>query len=284
MKKEKPTNKLANNSPKRKKKDANPISGGKIRELELSITNKCNLNCLGCGFNIPKQVTPVNGQRIDEHIKSLELLKSCGVKVEKIIISGGEASLSRNLNKYLVDILKVGISEQIEIVTNGLYPKGINRETLANLDSLIISDYVMTEEFEGTWRQYIKALNYKGKIEFRRKTAWDDLLSEVKNKPEQTRHHWSTCFYRKYDVTLERGRLFSCSRIAKKKWDEQGLLINSETSLSDVYSYLTSKVPRDACYSCATIGNNSNIPVAVQTRNNIERIILKAEQYMRECL
>ncbi|WP_261859334.1 GTP 3',8-cyclase MoaA family protein [Photobacterium sanguinicancri] len=275
---------MANNSPMRKNKDANPLSEGKIRELELSITNQCNLNCHRCGFNIPNQVTPVNGEGIDEHITSLRLLKTCGVKVEKIVIAGGEASLSKSLNDHLIEIRKVGISEQIEVVTNGLYPKGITKNTLANLDSLVISDYVMTEEFENIWRQYIKALNYKGNIEFRRKTAWDDLLSEVNNDPEQTRHHWSTCFYRKYDVTLERGRLFSCSRIAKKRWDEQGLLINSETSVSDVSSYLAAKDPRTACYSCATIGNESNIPVAVQTRNNMAKIILKAEQYMRESL
>ena len=284
MEKEKSTNSLANNSLVRKKKDANPLSEGRIRELELSITNQCNLNCRGCGFNIPNQVVPVNGEGIDEHIKSLRLLKSCGIKIDKIVIAGGEASLSKKLGDYLIEIRKIGISEQIELVTNGLYPRGITKDALVDIDSFVISDYVMTEEFENIWRQYIKSLNYKGNVEFRRKTAWDDLLSEVYNDPELTREHWSTCFYRKYDVTLERGRLFSCSRIAKKKWDGQGLLINSETSVSDVSRYLTAEEPRKACYSCATIGNESNIPVAEQTRDNFVKIILKAEQYMRENL
>ena len=279
----KKTNILANNSSERQKKNANPfISDVKIRELELSITNKCNLTCRGCGFNVPHQIKPVIGTGIDEHILSLIHLKNTGIKIGKIILVGGEVTLEKNLFEYIIKIKDIGISDEIELVTNGLYPKGVTKKILNNLDSFVISDYVVTDRFERLWYQYLSSLEYKGTIEFRRKTAWDDLLSEVINDQEKTKEHWLTCFYRKYDVTLERGRIFSCSRIAKKNWDEQGLLINSDTSISSIIDYLTTNTPRKACYSCAIIGNESQLPVADQTRNNIKVIISRAEKYMEE--
>ncbi|CCK77271.1 hypothetical protein OLEAN_C30950 [Oleispira antarctica RB-8] len=131
-----------------------------------------------------------------------------------------------------------------------------------------------------TRNDHTSASGYRNKIDFRRKSAWDDLFSEVKNDAALTEHHWNSCFYRSYDVTLERGRLFSCSRIAKKKWDEQGLLIESITSLSAIDEYLNSTKPKQACYSCATVGNCSQIPVAEQVSTDIEKIVAKAEKYM----
>jgi hypothetical protein len=169
-------------------------------------------------------------------------------------------------------------------VTNGLYPQGVTHSVLAKLDSVVISDYICTDRFETHWRQYLEASGYSNKIDFRRKGAWDDLLSEVENDVLETEEHWKTCFYRNCDVTLERGRLFSCSRIAKKKWDEQGLLIESITSASNIGEYLNSAKPKKACYSCATVGSFSQIPVAEQVSTNLEKVVAKAEKYMNKVI
>lgn len=276
-------NSLANNSDKRTKKKANPFSDTsnlKIRELEVTVTNKCNLTCRGCGFDVPNQIAAVSGEGIDQHIAALYQLKGLGLSIGKIVLVGGEAALAKSLPEYITQIRQIGISDEIELVTNGLYPQGVSKEVLLQLDSLVISDYICTDSFETHWRQYLEASGYRNKIDFRRKSAWDDLFSEVKNDAALTEHHWNSCFYRSYDVTLERGRLFSCSRIAKKKWDEQGLLIESITSLSAIDEYLNSTKPKQACYSCATVGNCSQIPVAEQVSTDIEKIVAKAEKYM----
>jgi hypothetical protein len=193
---------------------------------------------------------------------------------------GGEAALAKSLAEYITQIRLVDIADQIELVTNGLYPQGVGQEVLKQLDSLVISDYICTDRFETHWRQYLEASGYTNKIDFRRKDAWVNLLSEVENDALETEEHWKTCFYRNCDVTLERGRLLSCSRIAKKQWDEQGLFIDSITSLSAISEYLNSIKPRKACYSCATVGNCSQIPVAEQVSTDIEKIVTKAEKYM----
>ena len=280
-------NSLANNSGKRTRKNANPFSNSsnlKIRELEITVTNKCNLTCRGCGFNVPNQIAAVEGEGIDQHIKALKKLKSLGLSIGKVVLVGGEAALAKSLAEYITQIRLVDIADQVELVTNGLYPQGVTTAVLKQLDSVVISDYICTDRFETHWRQYLEASGYSNKIDFRRKDAWDDLLSEVENDVSETEEHWKTCFYRSYDVTLERGRLFSCSRIAKKKWDQQGLLIESITSLSAIDEYLNSTKPKQACYSCATVGNCSQIPVAEQVSTDIEKIVAKAEKYMGEVI
>ena len=280
-------NSLANNSDKRTKKKANPFSDTsnlKIRELEITVTNKCNLTCRGCGFDVPNQIAAVSGEGIDQHIAALNSLKGLGLSIGKVVLVGGEAALAKSLAKYITQIRLVDIADEIELVTNGLYPQGVTSSVLTQLDSVVISDYICTDSFETHWRQYLEASGYHNKIDFRRKEAWDDLFSEVKNDAALTEHHWNSCFYRSYDVTLERGRLFSCSRIAKKKWDEQGLLIESITSVEKIEEYLNSSKPKKACYSCATVGNCSQIPVAEQVSTDIEKIVAKAEKYMGKAI
>ncbi len=195
---------------------------------------------------------------------------------------GGEVALAKGLSAHIKNIISVGISDKIELVTNGLYPQGITSQVLKLLDSVVISDYICSDKFEYLWRQYLSFFEFEGDITFRRKEAWDDLFSEVGNLREETIMHWKKCFYRNYDVTLERGRLFSCSRIAKKNLDHQGLSIDSNTSLEDIKNYLLSYQPKEACYSCATVGNFSRLPVAEQMNSNLDKIASKAELFMQK--
>ncbi|WCP83302.1 hypothetical protein PQE20_17945 [Vibrio harveyi] len=282
MKQEKQTNSLANNSTSRVKKLANVFSNGKIRELELSINSQCNLNCIGCGFNVPNQLSPYGKLGIEEHITALVNLNKCGIEIDKIVIAGGEATIFKDLYSTVKRIKSLNISKEIELVTNGLYPKGMSSGLLNILDSIVISDYIKTNAFESAWIDFLQGHNFKGNVDFRRKDAWDDLLSEVYNSKEETERHWKTCFYRKFDVSLERSRIFSCSRIAKKGWDDQGLLIDGSTTIEQVINYLSDEKPKEACYSCATINRESSISVAVQSSGNLERIAEKSIQYLNE--
>ena len=278
-------NSLANNSLNRQKKEATPYtdnSNMEIRELEITVTNKCNLTCRGCGFNVPNQIPAVNGEKIDQHISALKKLKQLGLSIGKVVLVGGEASLAKSLPEYIAQVRQIGITKQVELVTNGLYPQGITESVLRLLDSLVISDYICQSEFENSWRRYLADKKYSGDLDFRRKEAWDDLLSVVKNDKSLTEEHWNSCFYRRYDVTLERGRLFSCSRIAKKKWDEQGLLVETLTSIETIAKYLNSEKPKQACYSCATVGNCSQIPVAEQVKTDLDKVVKRAIKFMDE--
>jgi MoaA/NifB/PqqE/SkfB family radical SAM enzyme len=104
-------NSLANNSDKRAKKKANPFSGAsnlKVRELEITVTNKCNLTCRGCGFDVPNQIAAVDGKGIDQHIAALNALKELGLSIGKVVLVGGEAALAKSLPDYITQIRLVG--------------------------------------------------------------------------------------------------------------------------------------------------------------------------------
>lgn len=277
-------NSIANNSLSRPAKKSAPfVSDGRIRELELTLTNKCNLTCFGCGFDVPNQIAATDdGAGIDQHLQALVRLREIGISVAKIVLVGGEAALVKDLDEQIFKMREIGICQEIELVTNGLYPRGVTTQVLSKIDSLVISDYICTAEFSDLWERYLNKNMFQGKVDFRRKDAWDDLLAEVENSSGMTEQHWDECFYRTYDVTLERGRLFSCSRIAKKKWDDQGLVIGSETSKQNVIDYLLSDLPKDACYSCATVCQSSNIPVAQQVSSDLHRIVEKAQTYLKK--
>lgn len=277
-------NSLGNNSNNRAKKQADPYSDDQssvIRELEISLTNVCNLDCQGCGFSVPKQVQPFDSRGVMHHLDSLMLLRGAGVSIKRIVLVGGEAALVAGLDQFISDLRRLNVCQEIELVTNGLYPRGINADVLQGLDRFVVSDYVYDDEFEELWLHYLKLSGFKGESYFRRKDFWDDLMGDRSNDPVVVEQHWKTCFYRSYDVTLERGRIFSCSRIAKKLQDDQGLLLTDHLKADDVRSYLMSVKPKESCYSCPTVGASSNIPVAVQLDSDIDKILVKAKKYLR---
>jgi len=261
-------NSCGNNSSQRAKKISEPFLSAnqfQIKELEISLNTKCNLRCINCGFKIPDQPEPFShGTGINEHIDSLLTLKKLGVRIGKIVLVGGEVALHKNLNSDIKKINEVMIANQIEVVTNGLYPQGINSDTLKLIDSLVISDYIRTESFETIWEKYVKSLNCKFHINFRRKDSWDDWTTPVLMSRETTQQAWTTCFYRNYDITLERGRLFSCSRIAKNLKEDEGLKISEITQIIDIERYLNSNVPRKSCYTCSPVAGLPEVIVAKQ--------------------
>lgn len=261
-------NSLGNNSPLRPKRIAAPFISSEqfqIKELELSLNTKCNLRCTNCGFKVPDQPEPFsNDMDIQQHIDSLLTLKEIGIRIGKIVLVGGEIALHKDLNSAIKKIKEVMIADQLEVVTNGLYPQGIDSTTLDLIDSLVISDYVRTEDFDRIWKQYAQSLHSEFNISFRRKDFWDDWNTPVSMSADATQTAWSTCFYRNYDITLERGRLFSCSRIAKNRKDNEGLNINDIKDISDVETYLNSITPRPSCSTCSPVAGLPEVIVAEQ--------------------
>jgi hypothetical protein len=156
------------------------------------------------------------------------------------------------------------VSSEVEVVTNGLYPQGIDYEVLNLIDSLVISDYVRTEAFESLWEEYVKSLGCTFRINFRRKDFWDDWTTPVLMSADATQKAWDTCFYRNYDITLERGRLFSCSRIAKNLKDDEGLSISDIKNIAEVEAYLNSVTPRPSCSTCTPVAGLPEVIVARQ--------------------
>jgi len=281
-------NSTGNNSPLRSKKIATPFTLNgpcQIKELELSLNTKCNLRCTNCGFIVPDQPKPFSTDvGFEEHTHSLRLLKSIGVKVGKIVVVGGEVALHRNLNSDLKVIRTIGLADEIEVVTNGLYPQGVDAETLEVIDSLVISDYVRTECFERIWTDYVSTLHGNCSIHFRRKDSWDDWKTPVTMSEAETQQAWKTCFYRNYDITLERGRIFSCSRIAKHKRDAEGLKLVESTKIEDVQNYLNANNPHPSCSTCTPVAGLPSVEVAIQSDGRDVALSKAATKHMRQII
>lgn len=279
-------NSLGNNNPQRVRKEARPFitdASFHIKELEISLNTKCNLRCVNCGFKIPNQPSPTSASDgNDEHVDSLVHLKRLGLRIGKIVLVGGEIAFHPSLNVDIKRIKAVSIADQIEVVTNGLYPQGFDRETLELIDSLVISDYVRTKSFESIWKRYVVSLSNDVDLSFRRKDSWDDWHTPVQMTTSATKQAWDTCFYRNYDVTLERGRLFSCSRIAKNQKDNEGLKVSTLISLSEIGGYLNSTIPRPSCSSCSPVAGLPPVEVAKQPNNKPIKLSQRAIAHMKQ--
>ncbi|MGI6447281.1 MAG: GTP 3',8-cyclase MoaA [Methanobrevibacter boviskoreani] len=87
-----------------------------IISFRMSITNRCNVNCLYCHHDgmLPssEEMTP------DEIAKISEVAKTLGVK--KIRISGGEPLIRKDIVEIIDKINKIGFKD-ISITTNGTY-------------------------------------------------------------------------------------------------------------------------------------------------------------------
>lgn len=278
-------NSLGNNNPHRAKKKAYPFIANArfhIKELEISLNTKCNLRCVNCGFNIPNQPSPTSTlSGNDEHVDSLVHLMDLGLRIGKIVLVGGEVAFHPSLNKDIKRIKAVSIADKIEVVTNGLYPQGFDRETLELIDSLVISDYVRTKSFESLWIKYVSSLNNDVELSFRRKDSWDDWFTPVQMTTSATKRAWDTCFYRNYDITLERGRLFSCSRIAKNRKDGEGLEIKATQCISEIETYLNSTIPRPSCSSCSPVAGLPQVEVARQLDGKLITLSQSAKCHMQ---
>ena len=124
-----------------------------IRELEISITSRCTLACAHCGFLIPNQPMPSIGEPIAEISEALDNLFKAGVRVQSLAILGGEPTIDGHLlERALVKIHNIGIADRLEVVTNGLTPRGLTKISLQKIDRLSISVYGLGETIRDRYR------------------------------------------------------------------------------------------------------------------------------------
>ncbi len=121
-----------------------------IEYIRISITDRCNLNCIYCSprqkFNfIPKEEILT----YEEILRILKIGARYGIK--KVRITGGEPLLRKNLPDFIRMISEIKEIETIALSTNGLLLKvfaeklkesGLNRVNIS-LDTLIPSKFKM---------------------------------------------------------------------------------------------------------------------------------------------
>ena len=187
----------------------------RIRELEVSITQRCNLACAQCGFMVPNQPPPAYGDVSQEAAAGLEQLGRLGIRIGTLVVLGGEPTLDGNrLVRTLRALRGVGNFDRLEVVSNGLHPQGLTEEALRYIDRFVISVYFDDPALSELWRRWLTFVAPHVELQLRvHADGWDRWTGDEQVDEAQAQQLYDACWYRKHCITVERGRLFACSRI-----------------------------------------------------------------------
>lgn len=110
--------------------------GRDITYLRVSVTQRCNLNCVYCGkedcVKKAEELSP------NQYFKIVKAFSKCGIK--KVRITGGEPLVRSDITEIISLIRTISEIEKISLTTNGVYLKKYARELKsAGLDSVNIS-------------------------------------------------------------------------------------------------------------------------------------------------
>ncbi len=249
-----------------------------LREVETSITPRCTLACQECGFLVPDQPAPAHGEPVAEHVAALEHLRRLGVRIGSLAVLGGEPTVDGALLERAVRAFRAtGVADRIEVVSNGLTPQGVTPGTLAAIDHFTISDYGLDEALLDRWRRWLACRAPHIELSLRRnQDGWDPWIEERRVSRARAQTMYDACWYRKHCVTLERGRVFACSRIAKLARDDEGLLLTDATTLAELDAHLHRPEALPSCATCTPMMGLPMVPAGVQPDDRIHRLQRRA--------
>lgn len=249
-----------------------------IREVEVSITAHCTLACENCGFFVPAQPAPSHGEPIGEISEALKILYGLGVRIESLAILGGEPTIDGALlERAVYGFVATRISDRIEVVTNGLTPRGLTEPALRHINRLSISDYGLSGEIINRYNTWLQLVAPHVEIIVRtNESGWDPLTNVPSVSVDRAQEMFDACWYRRHCVTIERGHLFVCSRIAKLEKDAEGLPIDCSTTLENVKEYILRTVAMPSCATCTQMMGLPSVPAGVQPDNRIQRFEARA--------
>jgi len=252
--------------------------------MEISITHRCNLLCDHCGFKIPHQPQPFLADPLTEIESSLTILHKLNIHVGSIAIMRGEAALvPRLLEETLSRVRAIGISERLELVTNGLVPKGISDSCLRLIDRLSISTYFKNHELELLWRQRVERVSPTTELIFRvHDQGWDQWWGIKRVAAEKAQEMFEQCWYRKHCITLERSSLFLCSRLPKENSDGEGLAIRPALRIAEVVEYLNRKKYLPSCATCIPMMGLPKVSPGIQPDNRLKIQVEKAIKFLKQ--
>ena len=90
--------------------------GRQIKDLRLSVTDRCNFRCVYCMEPDVKYLPKMQLLTLDEYVRLIEIVMSLGI--EKLRITGGEPTLYPQLDELLEAVGSMGLRD-IALTTNG---------------------------------------------------------------------------------------------------------------------------------------------------------------------
>ncbi len=90
--------------------------GRQIKDLRLSVTDRCNFRCVYCMEPDVKYLPKMDLLTVDEYVRIVEVAMSLGI--DKLRITGGEPTLFPKLDEFIQRVGKMGLRD-IALTTNG---------------------------------------------------------------------------------------------------------------------------------------------------------------------
>lgn len=257
----------------------------KLRELEISVSHRCTLACHECGFLVPAQPVPQHGAADVAILDGLERLRRLGVHVERLVFVGGEPTMAPGVLREVAAYARVAVHiGEVEVVTNGLSPDRVDPLLLRLFDRLVISNYAPESGLVELWKRWAASAAPELVVVARDQDAWDQWTGDATVGPDQALELWRGCWYRKHCVTLERGRIFSCSRIPKFGRDEEGLALSDSTTVEGLREWLNADRALPSCATCVPMMGLESVPVAVQPDDRMAILLPRAIRILNQKL
>lgn len=252
-----------------------------LREVEVSITARCTLACKECGFLVPHQLPPAHGDPVVELGVQLSRLRDLGFRVGTLVVLGGEPTIDGALlERALLALHAVGIASAIEVVSNGLTPQGLTARSLSLIDRFTVSVYGYDDDLLDRWRRWLGTVAPGVELRLRRTDAWDQWTARHSVTPDEAQRMYEACWYRRHCITVERGRVFACSRIAKLGRDREGIELAGGATRDDVEAYLNAPRAFDSCADCTPMMNLATVPVGEQPDDRVARLQRRAIDWL----
>lgn len=241
----------------------------KIHHLETDITTACQLSCVACNHHVPlwRKVGPKHAdpRQVEDDLNRLSKIMHADIWGAL----GGEPTL----NPKLVEILQIarnsGISDTIEVWTNGLNLRRMSEDFWRSFDVLVLSIYPgkLSEE-ELTW--IANKCADTGRVlstrDERLQPNFRTLLEPVPTDLDTTRKKFAGCFFRHFSRVANWGFFYTCccaphmsTLVQGKTENKDGVKIFDLTE-DGLKKYLERTEPLSACFTCAGRDTAVSIP------------------------
>ncbi|NJK33036.1 MAG: hypothetical protein HC927_11855 [Deltaproteobacteria bacterium] len=196
---------------------------------------------------------------------------------------GGEPTLSpAPLERAVACFRAIDSVQRLEVVTNGLTPRGCTPQVLQQIDRLSISLYTEDPDLPEQWRRWIGEVAPHVELIFReQREGWAQWTGDLEVSETEAQRMYQSCWYRKHCVTLERRRIFVCSRIPKAARDDEGLRLDSGTTLAQLAAYLNGADALPSCRRCIPMMDLPRVPAGIQPDNRLVRLNTRAVDWLR---
>ena len=192
-----------------------------VTDLELDLTEHCNLGCVQCTHNSPF-FTPSDEQYSYESFERDLNIISKFIHVEAFRMVGGEPLMNKRVLEYAKLIKSLKVSNHITMFTNGILLHKAPDELFKTIDRLRISVYNLSDVQLELIRNNIKSIRQKfpelDVVACRIRMFLKTNLIETHKDPETLKQVYENCFATtaEHGLAMFNGRLYKCYATRKK--------------------------------------------------------------------